>query len=508
MTSEKRLVDELLSAMALMEHTPAPSGMNSAVKESLDNVKAMLAREDRGWQLFRGSASDADTGLSLDDLKIWSSKLREYASASPLGKRGFSLRHGFIHKGGIRFQNVPGINGEPEGEQRGRGAKVHKKIKSAANQHAFFGRNARRRCELALYTEGIAVWIGNDSTKELQVLPLNQISDTLTHPDFPGEIIAYQRTWTHRFNNGKGEERVRWYFVDRYKDEYLVENITVDKKRQQVEKGYTAFDMHANSFDGWALGIPDALAGWVWAGIVRDLYMDGVDVSSAMATLAFKVNTATQKGGQNAALQMGAPQGAGGTAIMGVGSDLSVLSSAGRGYDFSHIRGVIAMVATSLDVSAIHLTSNTADAGSSYGAAQSLDEPGKLTMTTRRDEHIELNERILHWMGADDAEAYYQPFDDGTEVYRRLQAVTLPWLQGTIAVDVYKTLVADILGVPDLGETPDGVLLPNNVDSLARKDVDTDGAPTGSTGSPTQGRANNVGVVFRANGDNRDDTIS
>jgi len=508
MVSDKRMVRELAEAMLLAQsQSQAQAGANPIVKEALDNVMAMLAREDQGWEIFQGGNGAPVKGMELNELKVWSAKLREFAAANPLGKRGFKLQHAYVEKGGgIKYKGVPGLNGEPPADNRGRAPRVKEKILDPVNQRNFFGKNARRERHLCLYTEGIRLWIGDDKTKKLYPIPLDQITGILTDPDFPGVVWAYRRAWSQRQRDGKYKDFVKWYFVDHAKD-MAVETIHWGNEEEKVDTSMTAFDMHANSFDNWPFGIPDALAAWIWADIVKNLYMDGVDVSSAMATLAFKVNAASKAAGQNAAVQFASPQSAGGTAIMGVGTDLSVLSSAGKGYDFSHIRGVIAMVATSLDVSTIALTSNTADAGSSYGSAATLDEPGRLTMMTRRDEDIALDERVLRWMDPNgEFEAYFEPYEDGTEIYRQLQAITLIWLQGVISDEVYKGMAADILGIPSLGDTPQGMLMPNNIKSLARKDIDTDGGPTGSAGAPTQGRSSgNGGDAPR---DTRDDTIT
>lgn len=501
MSLEKRALAELVTTLGTMQTQQAqPVGASVAIQESLDNVRALLAREDRDWALVSGGGS-TEEGLTLDDLKEWSEKLREYAAANPLGKRGFALRHGFINKGSLRHDGIPK-------ETRGNGSKASKYIKHPLNQRNFFGPEARRKKELALYTDGIALWLGNDSDHLLTPIPIDQISAYMTDPDFPGVIWAYRRKWKQRQRDGKMKSMVKWYAVDFYKDQ-VTDEVKWGGKWEEVDKDFTAFDMHANPFDGWPLGIPDALAAWIWAGIVKSLYSDGIDVSAAMASFAFKATTATKGAGANASVQMASPLAAGSTAVMGAGNDLAVLSSAGKGYDFKTIREIISMVATSLDVATMALTNNTADAGSSYGSAAALDEPGRLTMTMRREEHIALEERVLRWMGAEDATAYYEPFEDGSEVYRRLQAVTLPFLQGVIGVDKYKELAADALGVPDLGETPAGVLLPNNKDSLPRRDIDRDGAGgSASTAAPTQGKSSGLDDSASAQRDTRTDTIS
>lgn len=497
---EKRAIEELVGALSTLQS--GNSGSNVVVQEALDNVRAMLAREDRGWKVFRGGRSNPDSGLDLEDLKAWSAKLREGVVGAPRLKRGFSLRHGFIWKGGIQYNGI-------SQETRGRSAKVQEKIDLPLNQRSFFGKQARRRRELCLYADGIALWIGDDVTKRLYAVPLEQITGFMSDPDFPGVIWAYRRTWDQRDARGKIDTKTRWYFVDDFKSEEVgTIQYGAGSEPEEVDRGMTAFDMHANSFEGWPLGVPDALAAWIWDQIARDLFMDGVDVSAALASLAFKVTSPTKGGAQNAAVQFASPHGAAGTAVMGAGTDLSVLSSAGKGYDFSTTREVVALVASSIDVSNIHLTANPGDAGSSYGSAASLDEPGRLTMMTRRDEHVDLDERVLRWMGEAKAQAYFHPYEDGTQIYRSLQAVTLPWLQGVITDDKYKELVAGVLGVPDLGTTPDGVLIPNNINSLPRKDIDQDGSGgSASTAAPTQGQSTGAGDGANAR-DTRDDTIS
>lgn len=487
-------------------------GRDNILTEALTNVTAMLQREDRGWELLSGGEALTDAGLSLDDLKAWSLKLREDVVGAPWIKHGFSLRSSYIWQGGIQYDGV-------RKGGSGKGVNVQELIDNPRNQRAFFNKQARRRREGMLYHDGLAVWIGNDETKLIEVVPLAEITAILCDPDHSDIIYAYRREWSHRGEKGVRQTMKRWYFVDAYKDQsdkeiWVIPQDSTDPVKEEVEKGYTAFDMHANSVEGWAFGAPDALAAWIWNKIARDLYMDGVDVSSAMASIVFTASSKSAKGSQNASTQLATPMGAAGSVVLGGASEMGVMSSAGQGYDFSRIREVIALIATALDVSNIHLTSNPGDAGSSYGSAQSLDLPTRLAMEARRDEHIDLDLRVLRWMAgsgkaADEIKVYFKSLEDGTEVYRRLQAVTLPWLQGVISDEVYKELAAAALGVPSLGDTPDGMLFPNNKKSLPRKDIDADGSGgTGSTGSPSQGQSSGLDDAKNGARDARSDTSS
>lgn len=503
----RALAEALLEAVHAVQ---APQQGGTVLSETLTNVMALLGREDEGWELYLGGNAQPEKGLSLKDLKQWEEKLTEFEVANAWGKRGLSLRDSYIN------QDAPQYDGIRKGGS-GKGINVQALIDNPVNQKAFFSRAARKRREGRLYHSGIAVWIGDDKTKLLTPIPLSQITDVLEDPDGTGEIYAYRRQWTRRLANGKTEDKVRWYFVDTYKH-LIQDNITVlsqggEQKRERVEKDFTAFDMHANTVEGWKFGVPDALAAKVWADIAKGLYLDGVDVSEAMASIAYKAVAGSAKGGQNAASQFASPQGAGSTAVVGAAGDLVAMNSAKSAYSFSTIREVVALIASALDVSLIHLTSNSGDAGSSYGSAQTLDLPVRLAMEARRQEHADLDLRVLRWMaGSEDAASkirvHFPSLMDAAEEERRIKSATLPWLQGILSPEKYQDLVSDILGIPDLGDIPEGVLIPNNRESWERSDIDPKESPNSNTGSPDQGRSNGVGGMSTRDAADRDDTIT
>lgn len=172
---ESRLVEEMLTVLEAAQHADhrAASGASTIIKEGLDNVRAMLAREDQGWEIFSGGNGRAEEGLTLQDLKDWAAKIHE---ASQVGwmKQGYMLRSTYIWQGGIQYDKVPS-------ESRGRGVNVQEKIDDPLNQRAFFSSQARMRREKRLYAEGFALWVGNDTTKDLKVVPLEQVTGTLSN---------------------------------------------------------------------------------------------------------------------------------------------------------------------------------------------------------------------------------------------------------------------------------------------------------------------------------------
>lgn len=503
---DRQLVEQMLTALEAAQtvNGQGNAGSVAILKESLDNVRAQLAQEDQGWDVFIGGNGQREDGLSLEDLKLWAARILE---ASMVGwmKKGFSLRSTYVWQGGIQYDGI-------SSESRGRGTNVQEKIDDPINRRAFFGEQARIRREKRLYSEGIALWIGNDATKILEAIPLSQITDKLCDPDDASIIWAYRRAWSRRQADGKFEDMVKWYFIDTYKS-FEQGMITVNQKVEEVETGYTAFDIHANSVEGWTFGFPDALGAWIWNNYAKQAYMDGIDVTEAMASILYSATTATNKAGQNASLQFASPQGAAGTAVVGAGNAVAAMSTAGKAFDFSQLREIIAVIASNLDVSNIALTSNPGDAGSSYGSAATLDEPTRLAMEARRAEHVELDLRVLRWMAgpvaAKEIKVYFRTLASAAELYRLVQAVVLKWQQGLMTPEDAAEQIDDIFGLPGTYGIPDGVLIPNNKNSLNRRDIDTDsagGTPAGAqAAAPTQGRG---GAQAGGSGDRATDTRS
>ncbi|UOE45980.1 hypothetical protein [Agromyces larvae] len=454
------------------------------LRESFDRVMDLIKREDIGWLKFRGTGHHDDPlGLSLEDLKKWSGQIRESVVGAPWIGRGLRLRHSNIWRGGIQYKGVP--KGGSQGVRD-----IQKLIDDPRNQRAFFGKTARRRREGSLYHDGVAFWIGNERRKILEPIPLEQITGQIEDPDGLGEIWAYRREWTKRnLETGKTDQMIRWYFTDQYVEHRVKSIKVVGGKSEIVDQAHVIFDQHANSMVGMMYGSPDALAAYIWNGIARDAFMDGRTMTQAMATFAFKASVGTPRAGENASMKYADATTPGSTAVLGATQDLVPLASAGKGYDFTSLRALTAIVAAALDVSNAALTADSTDA--SFRSAASLDLPTRLLMEVRRDEHIDFDERVLRWMGAKDAVAYFIPFTDDSDVYRKVQAAVLKWNTGLYSEDDMKAELEAILGNPLAGDVPDGVLLPNNTKTLAATKPAT--ASTASTAAPDQGRSNGTG---------------
>jgi len=480
--------------------------------EGLSNAVAMLRQEDVGWAL--PAQGQAYRGLKLDELQKWAYEIRASLTGTrdkapnPHMRNGLMLRHSFIWDGDIHYEGVPGqkVNGEKPDNQQGR-LNVQNFIDDPNNKRLIFGDSARRKREHALYADGFYLVVGNNRNKrDMRPVPLAEITDTQRDDLYEDEIIAYRwtrkeivRTPRGKLVNTDREERSYWVYVDWYtgtKPDTIIYNGVEEK----VLKDHTAFDLHANRPEGQAFGSPDAISALVWARIIRDLIMNGVKMQDALAMFAFKATSAQKAGQQSVALELAKDHSAGSAAVGGGDLDFSPLATAGKGYDFGSIGFVVATMAASLHVSGIALSANTALAGSSYGAAKTLDLPGRMAMQTRRAEHVEFDERILKWLGASDATAYFDNYDDATDEYRSVQAAMLAWTTGTLTPEGFRAELEIIYGRKLIGEIPKGVMIPNNIESMARTDIDPNGAAFGGAkpaakqaAAPDQGKSSGAG---------------
>ena len=462
----------------LYETLEAVENDRELLAESFTNAVAMLRQEDIGWAM--PGDDNFYRGLYLRDILHWSRNIRASLTGTyqfapnPHMRNGLMLRHSFIWNGGIHYSGVPGSPDMPN--TRGK-TNVQNLINDPHNKRLFFGDSARRRREEALYSDGAYLVLGDRKNKRLRPIPIHEITDTMRHPEYEDEIVAYR--WTRnqaimidgRYAGSRMLKSV-WVYVDWYDDKrptaisYFNAGDTVTgpfptSVEEPVLKDHVIFELHANRAEGHAFGSPDAISALVWARIIRDLIMNGVKMQDALAMFAFKAKSPTAAGQKAQALELAKDVSAGSVATMGGQNDMTALTTAGKGYDFESIGFVVSTMAASLHVSGIALAANTSLAGSSYGAAKTLDLPGRMAMETRRREHIEFDEKVLRWMGADNPEAYFDNFDDSTDEYRSVQAAMLAWNTGTLTPQGFRDELEIIYGRKLSGSIPPGAINPN-----------------------------------------------
>jgi len=477
------------------------------LEENLDQLRLMM--DDRGWLPLWGARFDDGEGPDMDLIKKRSEKIREYMIAQPWIKQGAELRSNYVWANDIVYEGLPerstGVG------RRSAASKVLDYIEHPVNQLYVFGSNAHKERERALYSDGHHWLIFNDSTKIARRLSLSDITADFRNPDFDEEIWAYRRTWTRRTQSGDVVETVnRWYFTDIFTDERRP-SIRVGNQYETVDQTQTIIDGKVNSQIGWAYGWPDAGAVIEWATIYSEFLKNGLQVTKAMARYIYKITQPTKKAVENTALKVGNNAGGAGQSAVIAGGDIQTLASAGKAYEFSSGLALAAAIATGLQVSVVALTSSPGDAGSSYGAASTLDVPGRLAMQERQRWHVEFDTRILKYLGAEDAHVSFPTLLDEAEALRMIQKLVMAWGTGAFHTDEIRPIMAeaaDILLKHDAA--PEGILLPNNKDSWQRSDIEPKEDPTApvTQQGPGQGQSNGgAGDTSAPNNDQRNDTI-
>lgn len=435
-------------------------------------------------------------GPSIEQLIKRSDQIRVATTLNPHVKRGAKLRSSYVWSDQIDYSGVPGM-----GEPAGRGApNVGARVDDPINQRYMFSAMAREERELSLYTDGGFLLIGDDRKRQVRPMPLNQISGLYTNDDDPSEVWAYRRLW---YTNGGVTPNVEWIFTDLFKDKQT-DSINYNGVIEPVAKTKTIIDGWVNTQPGWTLGFPDAGCIVEWAKIYSEFIKSGKIMTDAMARIWATAKAQSSTGATQVAAKIG---GATGYGKVAVGNELAPLATAGKAYDFDAGRALISIVATGIEVSVIHLTSDPGASGSSYGSAATLDLPTRLAVEARRRWHEGYEERVLRWLGARNPRAKFPPLIDGAELYRKTQAVILKWQTGLYTPEQIKNELQLLVGDPMPSEIPDGIMIPNNEYSVGRNDIDPYTAMNPTVASPDQGQSNGSGSFDGLGMDLRNDTI-
>ena len=485
---QKEQIAELKSA--LTDISERYSTVDFVLQERLVELDRVMGND--AWLPI---TSYGQEGPSIEQLILRSNQIRVAATLNPHVKRGAKLRSSYVWSDQIDYSGVPGM-GEPAGRgQPNVGARVDDPI----NQRYVFSALAREERELSLYTDGGFLLAGDDATRQLRPIALNQISGLYTNDDDPSEVWAYRRLW---YTDGGKTPNVEWIFTDLFKDKQT-DAIIYNGNEEFVNRRKTMIDGWVNTQPGWTLGFPDAGCIVEWAKIYSEFIKSGKIMTDAMARIWATAKAQSSTGASQVAAKMGNATGYGKVAV---GNELAPLSTAGKAYDFDAGRALIAIVATGIEVSVIHLTADPGASGSSYGSAATLDLPTRLAVEARRRWHEQYEERVLRWLGARNPRAKFPPIADGAELYRKTQAVVLKWNTGLYTADQIKNELQLLVGDPMPSDIPDGVLIPNNEYSLGRADIDMD--MSAMVGSPDQGQSNGTGSMDGLGMDLRNDTIT
>lgn len=453
---------------------------NYRITEQLQNIDMML--DQKGWQpLFDYGA---DGGLTLGQIKAASEQIRELMVGNPFVGRGALLRICYVWGGGLEF----GGRLRTSAKIGALTAEVLETCDKPANERYVFSNSAHEEFERSAFSDGNVFLLGSDALRTFQRVPIAQITGDLRNPDNSEEIWAYRRSWYRNpdaENEKDYDEQVKWYYTDIYEGA-RAGFISYNGRKEEIERTKTLLPMGFNKQIGWAYGVPDALAIIAWARLYKEFLVNGYIMSRAMAKFAYKVTTSSARGGANASAEIQLPGQAGSTAVEGQGNSLSAMSNAGKGYDFDAGRPLAAAMAAGLGVSLVALLSDPAVGAGGNGTAATLDAPARATAALRRKVWDDYWVRIFRYLGNRKklVTTWHDLTDD--QLQRILQGLTLLNGSGLFEGKVMQKEFAAAWGIADPGEIPNGYMVPNNSNSLPRKDVDADGTTPAAGDDQTQ----------------------
>lgn len=439
---------------------------NYRMTETLANVELMI--DEKGWTPIYEYG--ADQGLTLGQVKRASRQLRELVVGNPTVGQGAMLRTIYTWGGGVDFSLKNLTNGNPNSLTTA----LVDTMQLPANQRYLFSASANEEFERCAFTDGTLFILGDKLKKTVERVPISQICGDLRNPTNLEEIWAYRRVWylnPDAENESDRGEQVAWYFTDIY-DGPAYGNIQsgLAPGPEPVDRSKTMIDIGFNKQIGWAYGVPDSLAIIAWAKLYKEFLVNGYVMSRALAKIAYKVTTTTVGGGTNASATMTTPGQAGSTVIEGNGNSLVPLTSAGKGYDFGSGRALAGQMAAGLGVG---LGALLADAEGDTP----LDGPSQLAAATRRRNWDDGWRRIFAFFG--NSKKLVTTWHDlpVDQLQRQIQAFTLANNTGLFKPEPMQRGFANALQLADPGPIPDGYMIPNNVHSQDRLDVDADGNP-------------------------------
>lgn len=480
--------DTFKSLSEAIERIPALEAENETLKESIAEVRAMMNYDDLGWQLIAGiAAGDRLEGLDIDEVQSIAEKIAPRVAAGALPKRAVDLHSGFVWGRGCYIEGTE----KPKG--RGAPKAARKFFTDKTNQEAVFSDTAREELQKARFISGNVLAACNTKTKKVDRIPFNQIIGVKVDKDFPEKVIAYQRKWDSQDGTTNSVKTV-WIYTSRFEGKrqksYTKGGVTVP-----VAEDLTIVDLRVNRQVGHVLGIPDGLAGLAWSEAYGQIMQYGQVVNESLAKILFKVTNSTKQGVQSTGVKIANFGDHGGTASMVQGQDLTAVSTAGRGYDFSQARPVSAMAASAWNVSNMDLLNDSSAAGSSYGSANALVGGNRNAMLLMQKEWADFYKDIFETMGYDRPAVMFEPFE-APDKYREMQALKLG--QDGLSDEEYRMKLLDIQDINgDPTQIPESLKVAADAAKAAVQQA-----------APDQGQSNGTNSGGGGANDQRSDTIS
>ena len=439
-----------------------------------DSARAILSAEDIGWNKL-GVVGDLDQ-ITLDQAKQVSIRLHGYMESNPLLSRGREVRASYLFSSKYEI-GTEGAETKITPQQRNI-------INRQKNQDAVFSMEALERLEAERYSAGQVFVLYDRSKKAFQHIPFPEIADIIYNPDDSAEVWYVARSWSSvivRADGSTGQVTKKFYYpastYDGGEGGYaaVINNTVVDDtKRMIVDR--------VNIQAGANLGLPDSFAAAPWALAYSAYLSDGSKVLAALAEWAWLVKPKKRNPAERAAATVRSERGAGGTLFTDMDVQAMPTSNA---VDLNTGRPLAAQVASALGISIVLLLADPGQSGA-YGTAQTLSDPNRRTMEARRERNTAFLVHCLQLLGITDPDIKWPKMSPGSDD-EESDIVLKAWGSGLFHDDEIRPNLARLAHITVLHETPpEGFMIPNNIASLARPDVDADGQAVATDGTTSQ----------------------
>lgn len=468
--------------------------LNESYQQMAAALMAMKADEE-GWIPL--TRLNDDDGFGLEAIQDISEAAELQTTGNPLLKRGLTLRTANVWGRGMTVegtisQRVKDIMGTP------------------ANQSTLFSAEAFERNERAVFTSGNLIMAYRRSTRTFFPIPLGEITNSASNPDLTQDVWYYQRTYS-KISLSTGEPdtdpTVEWYPVlEKFEQGVGKLRTTIASKR--VDADVIVIDQKVNTRIGGVWGVPDCLPAMPYAWAHAEYLRDGSKLLKALATIAWKVTNKSKAGAQSAGVKMANVRGAGNTATMVDGQDITQVPRAGS-VDLNEGSPLAGYVASALEVSKISLLSDPGAASGSYGAAAVLTPLEAGSARARQGLWTTFIKRCYRAAGAKNVTVNFPKLTEDP-IFRQAQTLALLFTSGAIHQDEFRAAALEAADVPVLHtEVPEPSVFTTaafqaevNAASAAIDSSNT--TNTVASPVPSQGNSGTVGALDDTSNTNRD----
>jgi hypothetical protein len=414
--------------------------------------------DDLGWTPVNQLQ---ERGVTLAEVKTISANARKQTNQNAILKRGSALRASYVFGRGFKMSS----NNQPLAPR------YMDIINDAINQQVLFSESACKKNEKILFNSGNFFARYDKNTRRWGRVPIEEITGWVVDSTDP-EILTYI---LHEYDkvismNPDGThltEHVKvWYPLD-YTDTPVrsINDIPVNRNIVIV-------DHRENDDTGSLWGLPDCLPALPWAWAYSEYLKDGSKMLKALSSIAWQVKSKTTKGANSASAKLLNNRQVAATAVTGSDVELAAMPR-NNAVDLDTGRPLAAMAATAMEVSVDALLSGT---GSTALGSQVLDQSTLNAAYGRQGNWENFYTRALRVMGVRDPSVKFNKIIvDPT--YRSVQSLGQAWQTGLFDATVIQNAYAEELGIEAQGPVPDGVLIPNNQNTLAGVSVPAGTAP-------------------------------